>query len=79
MMAVDFLDQFRDCFAHPGKLKETLYHAMVAVVGTNKRKPSAGGLKCYIKGKVKSAGTGVNPALDPEGPVPCKKSCNLTI
>ena len=31
MSAVDFWDQFRDCFVHPGRSKEPSHYAMVAV------------------------------------------------
>ena len=34
MSAVDFWDQFRDYFVHPGRSKEPLHHAMVAVTGS---------------------------------------------
>ena len=63
MTAVDFWDQFRGCFVHPGRSKESSHHAMVVVADAKKQRLPSGYSKAYDTGKVESNTPGVNPAL----------------
>ena len=76
MTAVDFLDQFRDCFvlvtSENLKVEGIIApcrSAMVAVADTKKQRPPTGYSKAYDKEEVKSNTPGVNLAVDPEAPV----------
>ena len=68
MTAVYFWDQFRDCFVHQGRSKESLHRAMVTEADTKKQRPPAANSKAYDKETVKSSTSGVDPAVDPEAP-----------
>ena len=67
--AVDFWDQFRDCFCTSWKVEGTSHHAMVAVADAKKQRFPSGYSKAYDKKKVKSNTPGSNPACDPEAPM----------
>ena len=47
--AVDFWDQFWDCFIHPGRSKEPSQHAMVAVADARKQHFPSGYSKAHDK------------------------------
>ena len=65
LATVDFWDQFRDCFVHPGRSKEPSQHAMVALADAKKQRFPSGYSKAHDKEKVKLNAQG---AGDPEAP-----------